>query len=415
MIARRTGCFTGPKHGILITCLSVFLTFSIPCKALSSGSAAKNLRKSIGQKDAALLADPAGAILFSMNRDKPLIPASTLKILTALVGLRYLGPDFRFRTDFFLNDQSDLTIKGYGDPFLVSETVAQIAGIISRHVQRYDTLVLDDSYFDRPLTIPGVTSSYQPYDAPNSALCVNFNTVYFHQTKSGAYVSAEPQTPLLPEILPKVRASGLKKGRIIFSQVGNEVVKYAGYLFRYYFNKAGIHSAGGLRTGRVHQDRDRLIYRYTSQHSLKELVVKLMEHSNNFMANQILIAAGAAEYGPPGTLEKGVRTARRFAADVPGINNLSIVEGSGISRKNRLTAEKMLTILNAFKPYHHLMRYENGVYYKTGTLSGISTRAGYIERSDGELFPFVVFLNSKGKSAENYIRDLKSIVEATGN
>ena len=151
MIARRTGCFTGPKHGILITCLSVFLTFSIPCKALSSGSAAKNLRKSIGQKDAALLADPAGAILFSMNRDKSLIPASTLKILTALVGLRYLGPDFRFRTDFFLNDQSDLTIKGYGDPFLVSETVAQIAGIISRHVQRYDTLVLDEYLLDPTL------------------------------------------------------------------------------------------------------------------------------------------------------------------------------------------------------------------------------------------------------------------------
>ena len=56
---------------------------------------------------------------------------------------------------------------------------------------------LDDTYFTQPLTIPGISSSSNPYDAPNGALCANFNTVFFKHSRDG-YASAEPQTPLLP-------------------------------------------------------------------------------------------------------------------------------------------------------------------------------------------------------------------------
>ena len=132
----------------------------------------------------------------------------------------------------------------------------------------------------------------------------------------------------------------------------------------------------------------------------------LLEHSNNFMANQILIAAGAKISGPPGTLDKGVLAAKVFAKKKLQIDAIKIVEGSGISRENRISAKTMYTILKAFKPYHHLLHYDDGVYYKTGTLSGISTRAGYMEHNNGRLFPFVIFLNNKGKSAERLMKAL---------
>ncbi|MEZ4549093.1 MAG: hypothetical protein R2874_01050 [Desulfobacterales bacterium] len=46
------------------------------------------------------------------------------------------------------------------------------------------------------LRIPGtVEGSFEPYDAPNRALCVNFNTVNF-KTRGRTIVSAE-QTPLV--------------------------------------------------------------------------------------------------------------------------------------------------------------------------------------------------------------------------
>ena len=111
------------------------------------------------------------------------------------------------------------------------------------------------------------------------------------------------------------------------------------------------------------------------------------------MANQILIALGAQIYGPPGTLEKGVKVISSFAKTELHLEGLEIVEGSRISRKNRLSPMDMLTILKRFKPYRHMLIREEKLLYKTGSLRGIRTRAGYLEGPCGGYYYFVVFLN----------------------
>jgi len=397
------------KQYLLIECIILLGLFLSPPSSVFGNTTFK-LSKKIGTNDAVLLADPAGKIIFSKNEKKKLIPASTLKILTSLFAVETLGSDFRFETEFYQDTASNLIIKGYGDPLLISEAVKEIAETLKEEISTYNDLVLDDSFFANPLTIPGVTSSLQPYDAPNGALCVNFNTVYFRRKKNGEYVSAEPQTPLVDYVIPEIKASKRKNGRIIFSQKRHEVTLYAGHLFRNFLSEAGVHQKGRIRIGRVHQDKDRLIYRHRSRFTLAETVSRLMEHSNNFTANQILIVAGATVSGPPGTLEKGVQAAKDFAARKLGIKNLEMVEGSGISRKNRISANMMLTVLKAFEPYRHLLRHEDGVYFKTGTLYGISTRAGFLEGSSG-MYPFVILLNTSGKSAESLLPDIQQLIE----
>lgn len=394
--------------------LLIFLALNawdIQTDTLFAKDAGLSLTGRIGSQDAVLIADPAGSIIISKNADKKLIPASTLKILTSLSAFHQLGPGFQFQTEFYLDSASNLKIKGYGDPLLISEVIAQITHVLSGRVSRFNDLIVDDTYFQHPLTIPGVTASYQPYDAPNGALCVNFNTVYFKKSASGKYISAEPQTPLLPYVRKKIKAANLKKGRIIFSHESNEIVLYAGHMFLYFLNQENIPSNNKIRIDKVDPVADQLIYRHLSPFSMNQLVSKLMEHSNNFMANQILIATGAKRYGPPGTLDKGVRSLKSFSRDALQLNHLDIAEGSGISRKNRMSANMMYTVLKRFKPHYKLMRDKNGVYYKTGTLHGISTRAGYIENASGELFPFVLFLNTKGKSAEKIMRYVRKVVD----
>ena len=398
------------RNRLLIVSLFILNAWSIQSETLFAKDAKTALLKSIGRQDAVLVANPADAVMVSKNADKKLIPASTLKILTSLAGFHHLGLDFRFRTEFSLDSASNLKIKGYGDPLLISEVIAHIADALRKDLYRFNDLIVDDTYFDQPLTVPGITSSHQPYDSPNGALCVNFNTVYFKKSTSGKYISAEPQTPLLPYVRKKIEASKLPKGRIIFSHERNEIVLYAGHMFQYFLNQSKVRSNNKIRIGKVKNDTDRLIYRHLSLFSMEQLVSKLMAHSNNFIANQILIAAGANLYGPPGTLDKGIRAMRSFSSDVLQLHHLNIVEGSGISRKNRLSATMMFTVLKHFKPYYKLMRYENGMYYKTGTLHGISTRAGYIEKAPGELFPFVVFLNTKGKSAAKMMRRIQKVI-----
>ncbi len=371
------------------------------------------LDRFIGTQDAILVSDPQGQILFSKHAEKKLIPASTLKIFTSLVALHFLGNDYRFPTEFYLDEHSNLKIKGYGDPLLISEVVAkisQILAILLRNTQPMNDLVLDDTYFKQPLTVPGITSSPQPYDAPNGALCVNFNTVNFERKAEG-YVSAEPQTPLLPYVIEKIKALKLNRGRIVFSHNKNEITIYAGELFRYFLQNEGIRFKGKVKLGRINNRNDKLIFKYHSVSSLDQIVAKLLEHSNNFVTNQLLIAAGAQALDSPGTLAKGVALASDYAKNELAIENMTIAEGSGISRNNRVSAFQMDRVLQKFLPYHHLMRRQGSEFYKTGTLYGISTRAGYIETANGELYRYVILLNTPGKSTDPIILRLLRILE----
>ncbi|MBM4315428.1 MAG: hypothetical protein FJ122_16140, partial [Deltaproteobacteria bacterium] len=369
----------------------------------------KDLQRLVGEKDAVLVASPRGKVLLEKNAGKKLIPASTLKIFTSLVALRYLGPEYRFATEFYLDRDDNLKIKGYGDPLLVSETLREMAVALSAKLGGFNHLILDDSFFGGQVRAPGTTPSYQPYDAVNGALCVNFNTVSFKRANNG-YVSDEEQTPLLPFVEKRIRASSQGRGRIILSHQENEATLYAGHLMRYFLTQAGIGSRGEIRLGRVRQSDDRLLFTYTSPFTVKQSIGKLLEFSNNFIANQLLVACGAKVYGAPGSLDKGVAAATAYAKEALKTDALSFVEGSGISRKNELTAHVMLKVLHGFESHHQLLRQEGKEFYKTGTLDGIRTRAGYIVDGRGGLNRFVVMINTPGKTTDAVMKLIHRIV-----
>ena len=334
---------------------------------------------------------------FFKKCSKKLIPASILKIFTALVAFHFLGEDHRFNTDFYLDRDSNLKVKGYGDPLLLSEILDEISEILITKFVSIRDIVLDDTYFQHPIVIPGITSSFEPYDAPNGALCVNFNTVNFKR-KNNIYVSAEPQTPLLPFVLPRIRQSALDRGRIILSNEKKEVTRYTGRLLQYFLEKKKVKARGKIKIGRVRKEKDTLIFKYVSRYTLKHIVAELMEYSNNFIANQILIASGVKLDPPGGTLKKGVQAGYFFAKKILKIDDFSFVEGSGISRKNKISGDSMYKVLKKFKSYHYLMRHTDREFYKTGSLKGIRTRAGYIRSRKGGLYSFVVMINTPGKT-----------------
>lgn len=362
----------------------------------------------IGARDAVVVAGPNGKIIYSKNADQKLVPASALKVFTALTALHYLEPDYRFVTEFYQDGGNNLIIKGYGDPLLVSETVEKIALETTRRVPVAVDIVLDDTFFVKPIDIPGAsTLSRNPYNAPNGALCVNFNTVYF-KTENNVPFSAEPQTPLLPLAFKRIQSDNIAEGRITLSFDGDEITIYAGELFMHFFRKAGMSITGQLRPGRADVSTDRSVYRYLSEYPLTDIIERLLKYSNNFTANQLLIAVGAAVYGPPGTLENGVAAANQYASDMLGLKGLVLVEGSGLSRKNQASAALFLKILDAFAPYYQLMPSDGKDYYKTGTLAGVRTRVGYIRADGGDLYRYVILLNTPDKTVDPIIRRIIS-------
>lgn len=362
----------------------------------------------VGSRDSVLLTAPDDRVLWSHRQDTPRVPASTQKIVTALAALERLGEGFVFETHLY-REGEDLRIKGFGDPLLISETVAAMAQRAADQVSAVRHLLLDDTHFAGALAIPGVSASANPYDAPNGALCVNFNTVFFKQ-ENGRYVSAESQTPLLPIVMERIRRSGLKNGRIVLSRHDDETLHYAGHLFAHFLAANGVPVTGAIRRTDTPAPDGPPLMRYPSPFSLAEVVSRLLAFSNNFIANQLVITLGVRAHGAPGTLENGVRVLNRYASDRLGLAGAVLVEGSGISRQNRLTAAHLKTALDRFAPHHQLMSRKKSEWYKTGHLKGVRTRAGYIEGIDGDLYRFVVLINTPGKTTHRIMDRMHRLV-----
>ncbi len=377
--------------------------------AISLAGQASSLLNRISSQDALLVAGPDGRIIYSKNETRKCVPASTLKVLTGLAAIHHLGKSYRFQTEFYQDLDKDLKVKGYGDPLLISEVWQEIAQAIAPRLQVFKDLVLDDTYFEDEVDIPGTDLSTNPYDAPNRALCANFNTVFFKRDGTGRIISAEPQTPMTPLALEKVRLLGLNSGRYTFSHDGHEAARYAGELLVHFLEKRGKVCQGKIRAGVV-VPGDPLVYTYHSIFTLEQTLKKMFEFSNNFMANQILIALGAHVHGPPGTLAKGVKVLSDYAGKVLHLN-IEIAEGSGISRKNRLSAKDMLAVLRRFEPHRALLVRKGRVFYKSGTLKGVKTRVGYIEDKSGNPYYFVIFLNSSHADIDSIFDCVKNSID----
>jgi D-alanyl-D-alanine carboxypeptidase/D-alanyl-D-alanine-endopeptidase (penicillin-binding protein 4) len=331
------------------------------------------------------------------------VPASIIKLATALAAFHYLGPDFRFRTEVYRDSSGNLILRGHGDPFLISEEWAEIAvalagrGVFARPL---GDLVLDDSAFAGAAGVDGSGDSLNPYDARLGALVSNFNTIFVDVDGKGAVRSAEPQTPLTPLAGKLALALPPGRHRINFSQRDGDSLRYTGELARTLFERAGARFQGRIVPGSAPAGLKPVLVHLSSR-PLSERVEAMMEFSNNFIANQIVLGMALEKGGEPASLEQGMALLRRFLREQLGIapNAVHLVESSGISRKNRMELNAMLGVVAAFRPWRGLLRpYGRGPLRgvaKTGTLTGVYSLAGFLPGPPGRERPFVIMLNQE--------------------
>jgi len=240
---------------------------------------------------------------------------------------------------------------------------------------------------------------------------VNFNTVSITVSNRGVY-SAEEQTPTLPIMkdLGFGLASGSYRLNISRTETDDRVLHHTGELFRALQRNAGIPGKGKIDVKKVPPElKPRYVHR--SSKNVKDIIPKLMLYSNNFIANQLFLACGAELFGFPATWEKGRRAMKEFVRQRLAINStaLHLHEGSGLSRRNRMTPRAMLAVLRAFKPYYSLLPSTDDLYLKSGTLKGVFSYAGYVSEH-GQRDGFVLILNQEENNRDEllqYIRRLR--------
>ena len=356
----------------------------------------------VKEKVAAL--DPSGLVfvvdgkgndVVAQNADEPFVPASVTKIVTAWLALEVLSGDYRFETRFYLDDKRVLYVRGGGDPLLISEELALLATDLVAAVGKKPItgMVLDASYYPSNLRIPGIEDTGEAYNALNSALAVNFNTVY--ALRSGNKVSsAEKQTPITPLAIAQFRARGPNgSGRISLSQDPAVSLQYAGELIAAFIERAGGSVKGNISTGTVPEGL-KPVYVHRQSRTLSKILAEMLRASNNYIANQVFLEIGGHRLGGPVSLEKSLKVANEMLAAHGLATAIHLEEGSGISRDNRFTARGLAKVLGLFAPHAGLLHGHDGGMNKTGTMDGIRTLAGYADTSSHGRVRFVISLTS---------------------
>lgn len=337
----------------------------------------------------------------SFNINSLLIPASTIKVLTGLMALEFLGPGYRFTTYLYKDEYDNLYVKGEGDPFLTSEAIDQIAQKLKQlKIERIRTLIFDSSAYSLERGQNDSAATDNPYDAQSAALAVNFNTISFIVTKEQKVISGEKQTPLLPMMknLSSIYPEGRHRVNVNYlPAVGKftNTIRYCGELFTAILKRQGIIVTNGYTTGQPPSNTDLLIA-YNSDKTVSDLVRLCLQYSTNFIANQLFLACGSKLFGDPANWKKATMAAQVYISRQLNLNSSEIwmVDGSGLSTENRINASAMLTVLDKFRPYAELLPKQKSIYVKSGTLSNVYSFVGYFDDSQG-LSPFVIFLNQK--------------------
>lgn len=364
----------------------------LPAQALAG---AKETVAVLAPSGLVLVMDAEGNELVAQNADEPFVPASVTKIVTAWLAMEVLGGDYRFETRFYLDDHRVLYVRGGGDPFLISEELGLLAPELVAAVGKEPLtgIVLDASYYPSDLHIPGIEATRESYDAPSSALAVNFNTIYALR-KGNKVLSAEKQTPITPLAVRQFRARGPNgRGRISLSQDPAVSLQYAGELFAAFIERAGGSVGGKISIGSIPESLAP-VYVHRQSRTLSKILIELLRGSNNYIANQIFLEIGGHRLGGPVSLEKSLKVAHEILAAYDLADAIRFEEGSGISRGNRFTARGLAKVLDLFAPYADLLRGHDGSANKTGSLDGIRTLAGYANTSSHGQVRFVISLKS---------------------
>lgn len=267
------------------------------------------------QKTAAIALDArTGAVIYAHNATRPVVPASNEKLPVSWAALVRLGPAYRFRTEVVgvgsragATWHGDLYVKGYGDPTLVAADVARLAAAVRAagitHVTGW--VRGDESVYDSRRDAPGWKPGFVGIETPPlSALVVD---------RARGFGPAKPP-PLLA-------------ARALRAALGSR----------------GVHVRGPSGTGTAPATGVRLAIDRSKP--LASVVRDMNRDSDNFTAEMVLKQLGTLS-GGVGTSAGGARVvmAEMAAAGIP-VQGVRIVDGSGLSSLDRLTAASLAGVL----------------------------------------------------------------------
>ncbi len=457
-------------------CLSVLLAVLGLC-GITPASLSQRIEKIVDSQKATeysvqVVELGSGAILYSYNSSKPLIPASNMKLVTTAAALKYLGPSFEYKTRVGLCNGS-LVILGSGDPILgdpetdrrynrtngwIFEKIAQ--SLQDRGVCEINDIVIDTTVFDDERVHPSWPSKDHNkwYACEVCGLNYNVNCIEVTTTNLGGSIAiqVEPRTTFV-EIVNQVEPIASGDGAVgsyrtaqpnkinvfgrcktkdgPFKVAIEKPAAFFGFLLAERLAQAGIAAKGRLIEGAFVENE--------AFEPLAEFVTPLADVLNRANTDSLGLAAEALlktmdAHGKPtgkgGGWAGGRELIARYLADlgVPA-EEFKIDDGSGLSRQNRLTTHAITRLLldqyrgpnwelfrvslavggeeGTIDRYFNEPKYQGKIHGKTGYISGVRAFSGVCFADRGPYLFSILSNGPKGLSRDAINDIAKAIID----
>lgn len=393
--------------------------------------------------------------LFAKNAETQLIPASNNKLLTTAAALAKLGAQYRIRTGVYGNGRqpnlTTLRIIGRGDPSLTTAKLNTLAQQLSQSgVRQVAQLIGDDTYFRGA----AINSTWDPddtlagYGAAVNSLMLNQNAIglsLFPQrvgqplrvqwddptdrtswqianrsvtvgASQGEFLEVlRDRTRWLINIDGQLRAgSEPEPVAVSVPNPGNYLVQK----FRTALTSAKIPVAQATLVKATPAPPGEIELAAVESPPLSQLLIETNRESNNVYAEALLKTTGRVQ--SPSNLDATPGGAAAVKAILTPIgvnpNRYGMADGSGLSDRNRASAEALVQTLQAMAQlptasvYRQSMavagvngtlssRFRNTpaqgkVQAKTGTITGVVSLSGYATPQNYPELTFSILTNS---------------------
>lgn len=395
-----------------------------------------------------------GESVYRYQDEKLYRPASVEKVITSVTALARLGADYTMNTSLrytgkIENDtlKGSLYLVGGFDPEFMDEDLNRLVGTLQGHGIRYvtDTIAADVSMTDSVYWGPGwswddTPYSFQPYLSPlmlnrgcvdvfvsptlkDSLPKVTCTPASDYYKVDNRATSRNPQAGKL-----KITRDWLHNGNTI-TVSGNVAVPYTEKLNIYTSKDFFFHTfarrlqARGIGAGAyayadcpANGDSIAVTTLYTIQRPIKEVLERALKKSDNLCAESMFyhLAAQRALHKRV-TADDGTDAINAFMKATLGFNpdNYKIADGSGVSLYNYISPRLLVEYLkyayyhrDIFLPFYDSLpiagvdgtlqnrmkqtKARGNVHAKTGSVTGISSLAGYVKAADGHQLAFVI-------------------------
>lgn len=429
--------------------------------AFSVGKLEKYLKKSNLQDTATIAISirnaDSNSIVYEQNQNKLLHPASTLKLFTTYVSMDSLGYDYFFKTQFYKDSANNLYIKLGADPLLTTAQLKQAFSELKKQgFTSFKNLYFDDSIIDKKEFPQGWMwdDDISPYTPKVSSYNLDGNILKVNLTKnSGDLLSAEVKSTFPISVISNVKLGSkydyLEVNRYNWSNP--DVVELYGNVTsartlnlpissmrRYYIHNVQkilednrINILGTKYASKLVPENAVLLTEISNP--ITAVVPSILQNSNNLMAESIYKLAAGKKYNSTGSDELASVMFKDFY-NKNGIetDNIVIKDGCGVSRNNLFSVNWMSNALSKLYKMDNFEQFKDNmaqsgdgtlnnrlydlrgeVWLKTGSLSNISTIAGYVKSQDGHTYSVVIltqnFLEEQPKIKE-FENDIINII-----